>query len=302
MATPFALVDPEACSGAELHPVVLFSVLDHYLRRNEGQTRVIGALLGRVVGGVVHVTNCYPVPHVEQGDEVAVGKEFSASMFALHCKVNPDEQIVGWYATSSDGGKLIDEKSCLVHGFFASVADDPIHLVVDTSLTDNTLGVKAFTMLPLSVNGVDESLAAEFTQIEVELACTEPEKIAVDLMLKKQPELGGTQTLESEMTNLEVSMERLLEMLDTVCSYVDDVNEGARKPEYRIGRQIAEVISTVPRIKPEVFAQSFNSQLQDMLMVVYLSNMTRTQLQLAETLGQAFGKGGQKLPDASSYA
>ena len=26
----------------KLHPVVLFSVLDHYIRRNEGQKRVIG--------------------------------------------------------------------------------------------------------------------------------------------------------------------------------------------------------------------------------------------------------------------
>ena len=30
----------------EVHPVVLFSVVDHYSRREEGQGRVIGTLLG----------------------------------------------------------------------------------------------------------------------------------------------------------------------------------------------------------------------------------------------------------------
>jgi len=290
MATPFVAQNLDGVTHVKLHPLVLFSVLDHYLRRTSSSSpRVIGTLLGRVTGKTVEIKSCFPVPHVENGEEVAVGKDFNRQMFALHCKVNPEEEIVGWYATSSEGGVLINEQSCLIHGFFASECTSPLHLVVDTSLKDNSLGVKAFSMVPLTIKEREESLAAEFTQLSLELTCSEPERIGVDMMLKRQPELGGTQTLESEMGNLESSIQRLLEMLETVSSYVDDVTAGRRAPDYRIGRQIAEVISTVPRIKPEVFAQSFNAQLQDMLMVVYLSNMTRTQLQLAETLGVAFG-------------
>ncbi|KAI3479480.1 hypothetical protein L1887_58498 [Cichorium endivia] len=33
-------------TGVQVHPVALFSILDHYLRRNDGQHRVIGTLLG----------------------------------------------------------------------------------------------------------------------------------------------------------------------------------------------------------------------------------------------------------------
>lgn len=50
--------------------MVLFSVLDHYLRRPENQKRVIGTLLGTVSANVVEVTNSFAVPHLEKNDEV----------------------------------------------------------------------------------------------------------------------------------------------------------------------------------------------------------------------------------------
>lgn len=50
--------------------MVLFSVLDHYLRRPENQKRVIGTLLGTVTANVVEITNSFAVPHLEKNDEV----------------------------------------------------------------------------------------------------------------------------------------------------------------------------------------------------------------------------------------
>ena len=49
----------------KVHPLVLFSVLEHYVRRNEGQKRVIGTLMGYKEGSTLHVTDCYAVPHDE---------------------------------------------------------------------------------------------------------------------------------------------------------------------------------------------------------------------------------------------
>ena len=41
-----------------VQPVALFSILDHFMRRTDGQSRVIGTLLGTVVGSTIEVTNC----------------------------------------------------------------------------------------------------------------------------------------------------------------------------------------------------------------------------------------------------
>ncbi len=57
-----------------VHPVVLFTITDAFIRRNDGQERVIGTLLGTVSDGVVEVKNCYAVPHSESNDQVRACK------------------------------------------------------------------------------------------------------------------------------------------------------------------------------------------------------------------------------------
>ena len=65
-------VGTESNSKYNIHPVVIFSILDHYSRRHEGQQRVIGTLLGRAgkLEKTVEVTNCFPVPHTEKDQVV----------------------------------------------------------------------------------------------------------------------------------------------------------------------------------------------------------------------------------------
>src|SRR5579862_1250938 len=59
-------------STASIEPVVLFSILDHALRRNANQKRVIGTMLGvrSDDGTEVEIRNCFAVPHNEAGDQV----------------------------------------------------------------------------------------------------------------------------------------------------------------------------------------------------------------------------------------
>jgi 26S proteasome regulatory subunit N8 len=51
-------------SQANVHPLVLLSIVDHFNRVNLKQRnkRVVGALLGNVVDDVVEVVNSYAIP------------------------------------------------------------------------------------------------------------------------------------------------------------------------------------------------------------------------------------------------
>mmetsp|Transcript_8298 Transcript_8298/g.14687 ORF Transcript_8298/g.14687 Transcript_8298/m.14687 type:complete len:300 (+) Transcript_8298:206-1105(+) len=277
----------------KVSPVVLFSVLDHHIHRNEEQQRVIGALLGTRTATTIVVKNCFPVPHVEQGEDVAVGKDFLKHMLTLHEQVNSNEEILGWYATCPSDHVLINKQSCLIQDFFSNECFDPVHMLVDTSLTNNVLDVKAFLSDTINL-GPDGALAASFGQLKVELVCNEPERIALDFMIKSantsrvdtSKQIVDSKDINSEIQNLEQSVERLLHLLENVEAYVDDVVAKRREPDHRIGSRIASVVSMVPRIKPDLFAKSFRNNLQDLLMVVYLSNMTRTQLAVAERIGK----------------
>ena len=86
--------------SVKVHPLVLFSILDHYTRRPEQQEdgRVIGTLLGWVSDKHVEIVNSFAVPHSEKADEVAVGQNYNKTMYSLHQRVNKREQVVGWCA------------------------------------------------------------------------------------------------------------------------------------------------------------------------------------------------------------
>ena len=79
-----------------VHPVALFSILDHFLRREKSQERVIGTLLGTRNENEIEVRNCFAVLHNETAERVEVDMDYHRTMFELHQKVNPKEVIVGW--------------------------------------------------------------------------------------------------------------------------------------------------------------------------------------------------------------
>jgi len=306
---------------ALVHPLVLLSILDHHTRRQEGSGRVIGTLLGkRYIGSngknVVEVTNCFAVPHAERGDEVAIGKDFNRQMLSLHLRANRKEVVVGWYATalpveeemegqSAEGNgsgnpplissyKCIADTSSLIHEFYAVECDeDPVHLVVDTSLVKDTISLKAFQSTPVQVKG--EPLANLFHEIRLAIKPTESERICIDHMIRHSNTVTSASTEEEKKveptpletdpaTTLQLSMEKLYSMLETASSYVDSVVDGSIPADDAIGRTIADTLSSVPRIRPQAFDKMFNDSLQDLLMVSYLSQITKTQLTIAEKL------------------
>ncbi|GKE70323.1 eukaryotic translation initiation factor 3 subunit F, partial [Tanacetum coccineum] len=93
--------------------------------------------------------------------------------------------------------------------------------------------------------------------------------------------------LPTDMEGMEATMERLLALIDDTYKYVDDVVEGRVAPDNNIGRFISDTVSSIPKISPPAFDKLVNDSLQDQLLLLYLSSITRTQLSLAEKLNTA---------------
>jgi len=296
-----------------VHPLVLLHVLDHHTRRQQASGRVIGTLLGRRDGNKVEVTNCFAVPHAERGDEVAIGKDFNKQMLGLYLRANRKESVVGWYASAASGEQqqesnstnktnkstspdLIADTSSLIHEFYAGESEegDPVHLVVDTRLQQDALSIRAYRSVPVVVQG--EPLANLFHEIRLSLHSNEQETICLNEMAhasNSNVDNGTDQVISctggGDTLALQVSMERLYALLDSVLQYVDSVVDGKVTPDPEFGRQIADTLASVPRVRPEVFDKMFNDSLQDLLMVTYLSNQTKTQLAIAEKLNASLG-------------
>lgn len=245
----------------------------------------------------IEITNAFAVPHAERGDEVAIGKDFNRQMLALHLRANPRETVVGWYATAlpdendpvNGESKCIADTSSLIHEFYAGECDDdPIHLVVDTSLKNDAMALRAYKSIPVCVKG--ETLANMFHEIRLTLKSSESERICIDRLIASSSPAEGASPDQDESAALQLSMEKLLAMLETCSEYVDKVVDGSISPDDEAGREISDTLNSVPRIRPEVFDKMFDDSLQDLLMVTYLSNITKTQLVIAEKLNESLGK------------
>merc|ERR1712066_607724 len=65
---------------------------------------------------------------------------------------------------------------------------------------------------------------------------------------------------------------------------VEPMLDGTEEPDNSVGRALNDMVQSVPKMDPDQFEVMLNSNMRDLLMVVYLSQMTKTQLQLNERL------------------
>ncbi|KTG44341.1 hypothetical protein cypCar_00010967 [Cyprinus carpio] len=265
----------------KIHPVVLASIVDSYERRNEGASRVIGTLLGTTDKHSVEVTNCFSVPHNESEDEVAVDMEFAKNMYELHKKVSPSEVIIGWYATGYD----ITEHSVLIHEYYSREAPNPIHLTVDTALQSNKMNIRAYVSSQMGVPG--KTVGVMFTPLTVKYIYYDTERIGglnalsiVDLLQRTRESPSRTNGLTTDLAQVASAAGRVQEMLSTVLSYIEDVLSGKVMADNSVGRYLMDLVNKVPKITAEDFESMLNSNINDLLMVTYLANLTQAQIAL----------------------
>jgi translation initiation factor 3 subunit F len=261
-----------------VHPVVLFSIVDSYERRNEDARRVIGTLLGVYEKGAVEVTNCFTVPHNESEDEVAIDMEFARNMYELHKKVNPTEIVVGWYSTGPD----VTEHSVLIHEYYGRECKNPVHLTVDTSLKGARMGMKAFISSSMGVP--DKTIGTMFTPVPVDISSYEAERIGLDVIQQGKHNPKRSVNMVSDLQRVGVTCAKLNDQLSAVMEYVDDVIAGKQPADNATGRILMDLVTSVPKLSSEQFQEMLNSNMKDLLMVVYLGNLVKSQLTLNEKL------------------
>jgi len=263
-----------------VEPVVLFSIVDHYSRRNEGQRFVIGTLLGTEEGGVVTICSSFAVPHDEVEGSLALATERHATMLSLQQRVLPKQVVVGWYST----GEQINENTLLINNFYGQNVERPVHLLLDLGLGDSRMSTKAYVASGLTLGSTQ--LGTAFREIKLSIVNGESDRVGIDNLLKMSTGASGAAAAASgtELDSVESTVKKLLRNLEDVVSYVDKVKNGSQTAEPEVVRLLQQLVAAAPRLPTESFEKMFNTQVQDMLTIGYLANLTRTQLALAEKL------------------
>eukprot|EP01100_Stratorugosa_tubuloviscum_P008655 TRINITY_DN35_c0_g5_i1.p1 TRINITY_DN35_c0_g5~~TRINITY_DN35_c0_g5_i1.p1 ORF type:complete len:295 (+),score=147.11 TRINITY_DN35_c0_g5_i1:155-1039(+) len=257
----------------KIHPVVLFTIIDSYVRRKE--TYNCGALLGIVLDGVVHVRNSFSIV-CDEANQIDNG--YFRSALSLHLRANPSEQLVGWYSTESD----VTTGTVSNHEIFSKETLNPIFLLVDISFSKSSIPLRAFTATQLSLLLQDRKSATIFNPIKVEVDKVEAEKLGAEILVKsKNSNQETVSAIISDFENLDIAISRLLDLLKLVLEYVDNVLINKVKGDSIIGRQLANCLALLPKIDLETFDKLHANDMQDLLMVVYLTNLVRLQLNIS---------------------
>ncbi|TFY66499.1 hypothetical protein EVG20_g4593 [Dentipellis fragilis] len=272
-STPAAARAP---SNVTVHPVALFSILDHYLRRTDTQDRVIGTLLGTRTENcdLVDVRSAFAVLHSETSEQVAVDMEYHRAMYELCQRTSPKEVIVGWYSTGSN----LNTYSALIQNFYSQeTAPHPaIHIALNTGIEENQeTGVKAYISSPVGVYPKPEN--AVFLPIPVDLRFNDAERSGLQLLNSPTP----TPAPISDIALLETTLTTLIEMIDRVLVYVRAVLSGEKQGDKAVGRYLMDTFATGAE---DLDKSGFTGSLQDTLMMTYLANLVRAQAEVSARL------------------
>lgn len=294
LASRAGVEQPLTC---RIHPEVIVRILTSYVRRPETAQRTIGTLLGCISeGSVVDITGCFPVVHKDTDDSVLLDQEYHKQMLALHQKCAPREVVVGWFST----GDEILATSAVVHAFYlskesqftpANILPGPLHLLVNTELAQQTFSVKAF----VNVRTVVAESLLQFREVPTQMQASKAETSGIAQLMQarratREAEQTNTVADIATMDGFRGGLRELLGLFRRMQEYVRAVQAGTVEGNLAVGRGLTAQLCSEPVIGAEAMAGICNNSLQDALMVVYLSNLTKSQINIAEKVQALYGE------------
>jgi len=267
---------------AQLHPLVLLNVLDHYQRVAKGtKKRVVGCLIGDRSEGHTDVSNSFAVPFDETTKAPYTSFldfDYLKEMGDMFKAVNASEKVVGWYST----GVKIRAIDADIQAQMAKVCEDPIFVIVDPEM-------KNFDEIPVlvyhSVIQVREGgTQTEFDIVDCSFRSSEVEEVAVEHLLRDVQQHKSVTTLEKEVEHKVTGLRGLKKRLNVIRTYLKNVESG----QLPLNQEILHNIQTIFNLKSLSSSASFSEAMQvqtnDHALAIYIASLARTTLILDKLL------------------
>lgn len=288
-----------------IHPSVPLQMLEFFYRKTS--TYMVGTLLGRIESTHIDITDCYMVPFLEENideddqddqnrqrrNELIIDKDFHKRMFELNQKIYPKETIIGWFSDLPE----LNFDAAVIHQFYTSkdsyftgkphIFTSPLIIIIDSFSPESIFGMKAYINQPLSI--CKETFGV-FQQVTLNFDIGVESKNEVSLLWTDKTELKGTEKSNPfgliNLDTVEELMTETLENIKKLQQYVKDVNEGKEKGSPEIGKAIKKLLNLAPTLQQSQFKKVLDRYMQDVLMVLYLSNLANSQILISEKLAK----------------
>ncbi|THH02992.1 hypothetical protein EW145_g6621 [Phellinidium pouzarii] len=266
-------------STVVVHPLVLLSVADHHARSvaRSSSKRVVGVLLGQDNGKVINVANSFAVPFEEDEKDSKtwfLDHNYIESMWEMFKKVNARERMIGWYHS----GPKLRASDLEINELFKRFIPRPVMVIVD--VRPQTVGIPTdayFAVEEIKDDGTETQKT--FLNVPSAIEAEEAEEIGVEHLLRDIKD-STTTTLATRVSEQLASLRGLQSRLSEVQKYLVDVAAGTLPINHQIVYHLQDVFNLLPDLDDPVVTQSFTSNTNDQLLIVYLSSLLRAVIAL----------------------
>jgi translation initiation factor 3 subunit F len=213
---------------------------------------VIGTLLGTRSEDGTEVTICngYAVPHTETAEQVEVDMDYQKHMLALQLRANPKEVLVGWYATSDE----LNTFSALIQNFYGQQGDGTfpypaVHLTV-SSVPGKPIEARTYISAPIGTTAERAADSCLFIPVPYEIRYSEADRSGLELIAGAKDNKDRSAPVMTDLDALEKNIEKVIDMLDRVSTYVNNVLDEEATPSSVLGQYLLNALSLAPKVDP----------------------------------------------------
>ena len=175
----------------------------------------------------------------------------------------------------------------LIHDYYSRETPNPIHVTVIPSKAG--ISVKAYVSTPFGVPNKTKGTMFAPVPYLAKGGGYETELVGLKaLMAASGIESGRPVTYDSEVKMLLAAAHQCTDNISVLIKFIDECILGSQRSSAvavnssDIGRQLMAMVESLAPFGDD--DEQLNTNLKDLLMVIYLSNLTKTQLMLNEKL------------------
>eukprot|EP00546_Thalassionema_frauenfeldii_P007754 CAMPEP_0178922896 /NCGR_PEP_ID=MMETSP0786-20121207/16414_1 /TAXON_ID=186022 /ORGANISM="Thalassionema frauenfeldii, Strain CCMP 1798" /LENGTH=289 /DNA_ID=CAMNT_0020597323 /DNA_START=108 /DNA_END=977 /DNA_ORIENTATION=+ len=235
-------VDPPiAEQKIEFHPLAIVHMADQYTRITSGgsplpaNSPVVGLLFG-MTGDEEHW-------QVLDADDISTDiSETTEQQVSLHRAVFPQHSVVGWYRVSSEDSEPIAEDLQTTQRLQEHFCSSKQPFIFCFCQVPKSVGMdeEDLETLPITLYQMDSGADVLVAMEEWKLKTSEAEKIAVETVLREQPqEESGFLKHAKEM---ESAMKKMKDRLSILINFLEDTQNGKIPFQPRLMRQVQSVV------------------------------------------------------------
>jgi 26S proteasome regulatory subunit N8 len=268
----------------QIHPLVLLSAVDHYVRINNrisSGKRVVGILLGNRIGDKLDINNSFAVPFEEDASDPNVwfvDGNYIQEMFFMFKKVWSKTRVVGWYSS----GPKICRNDLAIHGVMKNFCPNPVYTIIEVDPKQEGIPAASYRV---EERIEDEASAPRqsFTNVRTSLSAIESEEIGVEQLLRDLTD-STVSTLSTRIKDKQTSLTVLASKLIEIRDYLDEVIAGKLRMNPEVLYKVQEIFNVLPNLHTVKSGPSMIREVNDIAVASYVGSLVRCVLAIGNLI------------------